>query len=90
MKGFEGCAQEEGLRLAERFAVREDDEVGRELNRKSGTHVGRPIQPNDLEMEIERVADSLAQRLFCCLKIYVWPRVRSTKNVNSNQIPTTF
>ncbi len=59
MKGFEGYAQEEGLRLAERFAVREDDEVGRELNRKPGTHVGRPIQPNDLEIEIERVADSL-------------------------------
>ena len=57
--GFEAAAKEESLRIAERFAIREDDEIGRELNKKPGVHVGRPIQPNDLETEIERIADSL-------------------------------
>ena len=57
--GFEAAAKEEGLRLAERFAIREDDEIGRKLNSKPGIHVGRPIQPHDLETEIRRLADSL-------------------------------
>jgi len=59
MSGFEAAAAEEKRRLAERFAVREDDEIGQELNRKPGIHVGRPIQPDDLETEIERVTESL-------------------------------
>ncbi len=59
LNGFEAAAAEEGLRMAERFAIRENDEIGRDLNRKPGVHVGRPIQPGDLETEIERIAGSL-------------------------------
>ena len=59
LSGFDATAKEQGLRLAERFAVRENDDVGRELNRRPGIHVGRPIQPKDLETEIERIANSL-------------------------------
>ncbi len=59
LNGFEAAAQKEGLRLAERFAIREDDEIGRELNSRPGVHVGRPIQPGDLPTEIKRIAQSL-------------------------------
>ncbi|HEY3456280.1 MAG TPA: AAA domain-containing protein [Bryobacteraceae bacterium] len=57
--GFEASAKEMALRLAERFCIREDDEIGRALNRNPEIHVGRPIQPNDLETEIECIADAL-------------------------------
>lgn len=59
LNGFEAAAQEEKVRLAERFAIREDDEIGRELNSQPGVYVGRPIQGGDLQTEIERIARSL-------------------------------
>jgi AAA domain len=58
LNGFEACAREEALRLAERFALRENDEIGRKL-RERGIHVGRPVQSGDLEAEIGRIAQSL-------------------------------
>ncbi len=48
--------------FAERFAILENDEVGRKLNGAPGVHVGRPIQPKDLENEVERIAKSLSVR----------------------------
>ncbi len=59
LNGLEAAEREERLRIEERFAVREDDEIGRALNRKPKVRVGRPIQPNELETEIERVANCL-------------------------------
>ena len=59
LSGFEVAAHEEGLRLAERFAVLENDEVGIALNQEEGTHVGRPVQLGDLESEIARIAANL-------------------------------
>ncbi|HEX4167058.1 MAG TPA: ATP-binding protein [Bryobacteraceae bacterium] len=58
LQGFEAAASEQSLRLAERFAVRENDQVGR-LLLQQGFHVGRPIQPGDLEIDIEQIAQSL-------------------------------
>jgi hypothetical protein len=57
--GFEAAAAEEQHRFAERFALREDDEIGRNLNRNSRIRIGRPIQPHDLEAEVKHIADSL-------------------------------
>jgi hypothetical protein len=59
LDGFEAAAKEEALSFAERFAVLENDEIGRELNSRPGVYVGRPIQPTDLENEVERIADVL-------------------------------
>lgn len=60
--GFEAAAAEQQRRFAERFALREDDEVGHNLNKNSRVHIGRPIQPGELEAEVENVAASLAVR----------------------------
>jgi hypothetical protein len=57
--GFEAAAMDQAVRFAERFALREDDEIGRKLNENARTRVGRPIQPNELESEIARIAESL-------------------------------
>jgi hypothetical protein len=60
--GFEAAAAEQQRRFAERFALREDDEVGRNLNKNSRVRIGRPIQPGELEAEIDCVAASLGIR----------------------------
>ncbi len=61
LNGFESAAQEEALRFAERFAIRENDEIGRQL-REKGIPVGRPTQPGELEAEVMRIAQSLGVR----------------------------
>jgi hypothetical protein len=58
LDGFESAMREEALRVAERFAIRENDEIGRQLLDK-GFAVGRPIQPRELEAEVVRIAQSL-------------------------------
>ncbi len=58
LHGFESAAADLSLRFAERFAVRDHDEIGRKLL-ESGKHVGRPIQPAELECEIEHVVNDL-------------------------------
>jgi hypothetical protein len=58
LDGFESRAHEEALRAAERFAIRENDEIGRRLLEK-GIAVGRPIQSGELEAEVVRIAQSL-------------------------------
>lgn len=53
------CAQREYAQgLAESFALRENDERGREL-RAQGHIVGRPIEPGELEADLERVVEQL-------------------------------
>ncbi len=61
---FDGRPDGESCLFALQIAA---DEVGRELNRRPGIHVGRPIQPGDLETEIERIADSLGVEVYFAL-----------------------
>jgi hypothetical protein len=59
LEGFEQSAEEASLSFRERFAILDNDEIGRELNRKLGINVGRPLQPGDLESEVERISKVL-------------------------------
>ena len=59
LEGFDIAMTDAALTFAERFAVLENDEVGRALNSKAGLRVGRVIQPDELEVEVERIAQAL-------------------------------
>ncbi len=59
LEGFENAMTDAALTFAERFAVLDNDEVGRALNSKAGLQVGRVIQPDELQAEVERIAEAL-------------------------------
>jgi hypothetical protein len=59
LEGFDDTLKEEALSFAEGFALLENDEAGRELNKRPGIRVGRPIQPGDLTGEVQRIAGDL-------------------------------
>jgi AAA domain len=59
LDGFETAAKEFTLSFAERFAVLENDEVGRKLNSQPGVYVSRPVQSDDLPSEVQYAATRL-------------------------------